>query len=178
MQIAFYGTARQIGTSANMAAVEAGFMHYYKLPVKSSIFQPGRVVQTKDILLTECRNQIEVGKVIKTCDLLILNVSIPAQELEKVYFRHSLVRKNVIFLIGKYYQNKFYELNHLAREYRIPLSRICTIPYNPRFQKAYENRQVLEYVKAEKNYQDVEFEANLKRTLDAVITYGSRKGEV
>lgn len=178
MQIAFYGIVRQIGTSANMAAVEAGLVHYYKLPVKSSIYQTGRVGQTKDILLTDCRKRMDVEEAIKTCDLFVLNISIPAQELEEVYFRHSLVRKNVIFLIGKYYQNKFYELNHLAREYRIPLSRICTIPYNPRFQKAYENRQVLEYIKAEKNYQDAEFETNLKRALNAVITYGIRKGEV
>lgn len=178
MQIAFYGTARHIGTSANMAAVEAGLIHYHKFPASRRQWTPEMAEIGDEIILTDCTSPQKAHGMLDSCDLLVLNLSFPYRGLEEVYFRHSLVRKNVIFLIGKYYQNKVCELEQLAKAYRIPLSRVCTIPYNLRFQKAYENQQVLKYVRNVASYEDVWFETNLKRTLRAIIHYGLKKGDV
>lgn len=174
MKIAFYGTAGHIGTSANMAAVAAGFLHYLKIPV----FVEEEELDAENIVLIDCSKRKDAKEIIESCELLVLNLSIPCRELEKVYFRHSLVRKNVIFLIGKYYQDKPNELEQLAKQYRIPKEKVFGMLYNPRFQEAYEKNQVLRYLKGIKRYEDMEFAKNLKLLLDAMITYGIRKGDM
>lgn len=182
MQVAFYGIAHCVGTSANMAAIAAGLWYYQKLPVTIRRDMTEIPCGEEEIIFTDCTNRNDAEEIIRNCNLLVLNLSIPYRELEEIYFRYSLVQKNIIFLIGKYYQNKSYELEELARVYRIPTGRVCAIPYNPRFQKAYENRQVLEYVKNQaKDKQSGEafaFQNYLKSALKAVITYGYSKGEV
>ncbi len=182
MHVAFYGAVRHVGTSANMTVMAAGFWYYRQLPVLIRDRETDLPCPQEEIIFTDCTNQSNAEEIIKNCNLLVLNLSIPYQELEKVYFRHSFVQKNIIFLIGKYYQNKSYELKELARQYRIPFERICVIPYSPRFQKAYENQKVLQYIKeqskANQSYEAFEFEKHLKRALNAVVTYGNSKGEV
>lgn len=181
MQIAFYGIARGIGTSANMAAVAAGMVGYFKIQNLRSDRQSALKAADGQWILTDCGRCKDAADVIASCDLLALNISIPDQGLEEVYFRHSLVRKNVIFLIGKYYQDSPNELKQLAYRYRIPLERICVIPYHPGFAYAYDQDAVTKALpgihKRAKSRLDWEFEQHVKRAASAVITYGKRKGE-
>ena len=152
MHIAFLGAGRSVGTSANMAALAAGLMHYYSIPASTGghrAFLP----RTEGIFLSDCSDGGDAGKIIASCDLLALNVPIPLNELKR-----------------------------LAGQYRIPLGRICPIPYSPHFQRAYEGNRVMEYVKglerAKGGYQDVFFQEHLKRAVDAALIYMDRKGEL
>ena len=183
MQAAFYGIARHIGTSANMAAVAAGLVHYCGCSVFTGIPKQKNSISEEIILtdLTDCGCSNDAEEIIEICDLLVLNLSVPNRELEDVYLRHSLVRKNVIFLFGKYYQNRSNEIRQLAAEYRIDRSRICMIPYNPGFGYAYETHRVSNYIKYcpfAGNYKDIQFQQQVKRAANAVLTYGNRKGEI
>lgn len=180
MQVAFYGIARRIGTSANMAAVAAGLIHYCGQTVSFGV-QKRESSLSEEIVLTDCTCSNDADEIIKSCDLLVLNLSVPNRELENVYLRHSLVRKNVIFLFGKYYQNQSNEIRQLAGEYRIDSSRICMIPYDPGFGYACETNQVFRYIQNRPfagSYKDIQFKQQVKRAADAVLTYGNRKGEI
>lgn len=180
MRVVFYGTARYIGTSANMEAVAAGLACYCGCPVLTGRKKQKSSVLEK-VILTDCICRKDADDMIEICDLLVLNLSVPNRELEDIYLRHSLVRKNVIFLFGKYNQNQFNEIRRLSGEYRIDSSRICMIPYNPGFGNAYETHRVLDYIKNHSftgSYKDLQFKQQLKRTAEAVLTYGKRKGEI
>lgn len=161
MQIAFWGIARQIGTSANMAAVAAGLERYAQIP--------------DTFILKECGSGQWEEETIKSCQLLVVNITIPHQGMENIYLKHLPVHKNIIFLVGKYHQNQFDELKSLVRQYRIDTSGVCTIPYNMRFQKAYENRTVFTYVrnfeKTAKSCEDSLFERSLKHTVNKILHF-------
>ena len=181
MQVVFYGTARQIGTSANMTAVAAALTYYFEWPVLAEEAEkPGSSI-SKEIILTDCTCRSDAEKMINGCDLLVLNLSVPNRELEEVYLRHALVRKNVIFLFGKYFPYQSNEIKRLAEEYRMNCSRICMIPYDPGFGYAYEKRQVLDYIKNcpfAGSYRNIQFTQKVKRTAETILTYGNRKGEI
>lgn len=181
LRIAFCGIARHVGTSANLAAVAAGLSRYLQIPVFDGGFGEGAGRKEQAVWLADCGSYGQARESAPSCDLLIVNMSIPYRELDNVYFRHSFARKNVIFLVGKYYPEHSGELAQIAREYRISSSRICAIWHSPRFAKAYESNTVCEYLdslqKDRKSYEDFNFEKHLKRAVDAVITYGNRKGE-
>ncbi len=182
MKIAFYGTARHVGTSANMAAVAAGFWHYLKIPAFMEAFPADTGSKIQRVSLFDCSRSADSEECIKRCDLLALNISFAYQNLEEAYFRHSLVQKNVVFLVGKYYQDRSDKLAYLAKEYRVDRSRICTLPYNTRFGYAYENQRVLHYVenwkKSKESYADLDFKKNLKHAVSTMIYYADRKGEM
>lgn len=180
MQVVFYGTARHIGTSANMEAVAAGLTCYCGCKVSEGTGKWKSSV-SEEVILTDCTCSSDADEMIDICDLLVLNVSVPNRELEHIYFRHALVRKNVMFLFGKYNQNQSEEIRRLSCEYRIDCSRICTIPYDPGFGYAYETHRVLDYIKNRSqagNYRDMQFKRQIKRTAEAVLIYGKKKGEI
>lgn len=181
MRIAFYGIERYVGTSANMAAVAAGFSRYQKLPVSIEDSRASLGQKSEMITLTDRGSGKYEKERMKSCDLLVLNLSIPYRELDQAYVRHFLVRENVIFLIGKYYPGQSDELGRIARRYRVDRSRICVIPYNPRFAKAYEDKQVPVYLsgrgQALQSYESFVFEQSLRSAVCAMINYGNRKGE-
>lgn len=180
MHIVFYGAVHRIGTSANMAAAAAGMTQYLQLPVSYECFKTGDD-STKEICFTDCSRSKCLEQMIQSCDLLVLNLSHSYQELAHVYLRYTLVRKNVIFLIGKYIPNYSNEFTKLAKQYRIAEDRICMIPYSPRFSKAYENHRVSDYLNRHRFgtacYEDFEFEKNLKHVIGTMITYANRKGD-
>lgn len=180
MHIVFYGTVRRIGTSANMAAAAAGMTQYLQLPVSYECFKTGGGL-AEEICFTDCSRSNCLEQMIRSCDLLVLNLSHSYQELSDVYLRHTLVRKNVIFLIGKYIPDQLNELTKLAKQYRIAEKRICMIPYNTRFSMAYENHRILAYLNRSHfgttSYEDLEFEKNLKHVISTMITYANRKGD-
>lgn len=180
MQVAFYGTARHIGTSANMEAVAAGLTCYCGYPVLSGTGNR-KESSLKEIILTDCTCSNHADETIEICDLLALNLFAPNRELECLFLRHALVRKNVIFLFGKYTQNQSNEIRRLAAEYRIDSARICVIPYNPGFGYACETNRALNYLKSrslEGSYSFMQFKRHVKQTAEAVLTYGKRKGEI
>lgn len=182
MQVVFYGTARGVGTSANMAACAAGLLHFFQIPVKIRSWEEPEKSQKGQVSFLDCAGQKETGGIIQSCDLLALNLSLPCRGLEEAYLKHFLVRKNVIFLVGKYYQNRLLELKQLAAWFRIPSQRIGVIPYHPGFREAYENKEILRYLKnpkgKRKSSRDYEFEKCIECAAKAVITYGNRKGEL
>jgi len=180
LHIAFYGSVRQIGTSANMSAVAAGITQYLQLPVSyENMKTDARLKET--MRFTDCSRSVCAEQVMKSCDLLVINLSYSFQELAHVYLRHSLVRKNVVFLIGKYIPNNSNQLKQLAKQYRISENRICMIPYNPRFSKAYENHRVFDYLNCSSigaaSYEDFDFCINLNHVINTMITYVNRKGD-
>lgn len=189
MQVAFYGVMRHVGTSANMAVVAAGLTYYFKIPAvigHAPVVLDKAAWEKEPVFLTDCSppgyTEESRMELIESCDLLVLNVSLPYQELEDIYVRYSLVRKNVIFLIGKYYQDKSHELKGLARQLRVSAGRISAIPYHPAFEAAYVRQEVSGYIKrlaeGKNNFLDLQFENQLKHALHTVMTYGKRKGEL
>lgn len=179
--IAFYGIARQTGTSANMAAVAAGLAQYQK---RSVLIQPPRArtgLWTEAMALTDCTNSPHAAEIMRSCNLLVLNFSIPHRGLEKLFMQHALSGKNVLFLVGKYYKDQSDELKKLSGYYRLERRRICAIPYHPGFGRAYEENRVPSFVKnrtiMHKTHEGAAFETHLKRTACAVAAYAERKGE-
>lgn len=181
MRVAFYGIARQSGTSANMAAVEAGLSCYRAELAKSGDARAWANRQAEAVMLTDYGNRLRAGAWMDACDLLALNLSIPCLKLDEAFLRHFLSRRNVLFFISKYSPGQSGELEKLTRRYRIERSRICPIPYNPRFIKAYENHTVPVYLamrgQAPQSYGDLIFEQSVKRAVGAIYHYGNRKGE-
>ena len=180
MQIAFYGTARNVGTSANMAAVQAFLAN--DCPYVETMRQPEKSAAAKDFIFTDCSQIPEAEAVMETCDLLVLNLSISGRGLETVYTAYSIVRKNVVFLIGKYIQNQSEEVMRIAREYRMEQSRICMIPYHPGFARAYEHEKVPRFLKGQKqsanSCADRYFNQQVERASKAVLIYANRKGDL
>lgn len=181
MRIAFYGTSHGVGTSANLAAVTAGLSRYRKNLALAEHLHAKGGWREEAIMLKDCGIGMDADEKIKSCDLLVLNLSVPSRELDQIYLSHFLVRKNVIFLVGKYYPEPYGQLERVAGRYRINRSRICAIPYNPRFAKAYEEKSISAYLdrcgQAPRGGGDSDFECHLKRAVGAIITYGNRKGE-
>lgn len=195
MRIAFYGIMRQVGTSANMAAVSAGLAYYFKSSVlieeaggskimsaRQSAAPYTSCVPLEQIILTDCRRNERPDKIIRVCDLLVLNLSIPCPESEYLYFRHLSIQKNVVFLIGKYHKNQLDELKSFIYRCRIDPMQICAIPYNLRFQRAYENQNILKYIAGyEKNagsYEAFVFGQYLKHTVHTIMNFKNRKEEL
>ena len=61
------------------------------------------------------------------------------------------------------------------------MERICPIPYNQRFQKAYESGRILSYLKWQQEefcYENRVFGQCLKELLMAIGKYGKRKGDI
>lgn len=227
MHIVFYGVMRDIGTSANMAAV-AAFMQFCGLPVSVCVshleedvlhseegvsYSKEDVLHLEDsvlyseesvsyseigishrgvdlllsevdavdsIVFTDCSKSGNVKQLIEDCDLLVCNLSGSFRELEDVYFRYSFVRKNVMFLFGKFFQGKVDEVRRFASCFRIAGSRIFVIPYNPRFAFAYDRNRVLDYVMriGEKGacIRDLEFKRSLDCIVNAIIAFVNGKG--
>lgn len=181
MRIAFYGIAHGVGTSANLSAVAAGLSRYRKSFAFMENFHAEGAWRGEAITLKDCGVGMDADEKIESCDLLVLNLSIPSRKLDQIYLSQFLVRKNVIFLVGKYYPETYGQLGRMAGRYRINRSRICAIPYNPRFAKAYEEKSISAYLdrcgQAPRGGGDSDFECFLKRAVGAIITYGNRKGE-
>lgn len=175
LKIAFYGVARQVGTSANMAAIAAGLTHYYQIPVQISEKSEEFIEQKEAIQLMDCsrKTEAEAWQIANTCDLFVINFLNPNSKLEDIYSRYSLVRKNILFLIGKYYHNSEKYFQQIAKQYRLENSRVCAIPYNIRFQSAYENQNLSEYLReqenVQRNYEDEIFQKNLLQVLQRVL---------
>lgn len=181
MRVAFYGIARQVGTSANMAAVAAGLSCYRSEMAKCKIEGAPACRQAEPVTLTDCGGWGRAGIWTDACDLLACNLPFPCRKLEEACCSDFFVRKNVILLIAKYSAEQSGELERLASLCRIERSRICVIPYNPRFIKAYEDRAVAAYLehcgRACGSYEDSVFWQSVMRAVRAVIYYGNRKGE-
>lgn len=181
MKIAFYGIARQVGTSANMTAIATGLAHYYRIPVQISeeLENSGEWEGSKNIQLIDCSRKTEeqVWQIAGMCDLFVINFLNPNPKLEDIYSRYSLVRKNILFLIGKYYHNTELCLEQIAKQYRLENNRVCVIPYNIRFQRAYENQTILNYLKqsADSDYADEIFQKNLRQILQIMLVCLDRK---
>lgn len=182
MQVVFYASARQIGASANLAAISAGLMHYFKIPVYLGTAQASEEMRSDKIFLKEGGAVPQTEESFSSCDLLVLNLAIPCQELSYVCFRHFFVRENVMFLVGKYHKNQSEQLKQFLRYYRVEASKLCTVPYNLRFAKAYEDRQVFSYVAGsrgrDKSCEDYIFEKQLRQTVKKLLIYANRKGEI
>lgn len=173
MRAVFLGLEPEAGTSANMQLVLCGAaVHpYFRDEIRN-----GRT-EFVDFGLADREGwrQLSAG------DLLVVNLSLHSSMLEKLYLNGSFVRKNIIFLIGKYYQNDETELRYLSRWYRIPPGRICVIPFNPRFQRAYELHKISEYLtwqQRERTLENMELKRCLDGMLDAMVRYKDRKGEI
>lgn len=169
MKVAFYGTERKVGTSANMAVIAREIALCHSITTVNLIdYSHGR--------------EEKFNSMMSDSDLLVLNISLTGSGLEKLYLRNDLVHKNIIFLVGKYYHNQEDELKKLARFYRIAPEKVCAIPYNPRFQRAYENQKVSEYLKrqlfSENSLEDTQFQMRLQDTMRTILKYGRRKGDL
>lgn len=172
MQIAFYGISHHVGTSANMAAVHAAFVQGCPRSLAFGQRQQEDGCHTKPPVLTKI-SKSGLSGAFCAYDLVAVNLSIPCRELEEIYVLHSLVRKNVIFLIGKYHQNQKNELDFLIRHYRLDPARVCAIPYNQRFAKAYGGRNVSAYCRSIStgggSYEDAEFHNHLSRAVRTML---------
>lgn len=185
MKIAFYGVTRQVGTSANMAAIAAGLAHYYHIPVHISdkSEEPWLIEQEEHIQFMDCsrKTEAEAWQIANICDLFVINFLNPNPKLEDIYSRYSLVRKNILFLVGKYYHSSEMCLEEIAKQYRLENSRVCAMPYNIRFQSAYENQNLLGYLKGQGNirrdYEDEMFQKNLLQVLQRVLLCVEKAGK-
>lgn len=173
LDAAFCGTARGVGTSANLTALAAGLTLYYHIPVQTeSICKPEAKLRFIDCSRRPCQEAVRIAE---KCDLIVINFSASDLRLEEMYLQFSSVRKDIIFLIGKYYPDKQKELEQLARLYRLPRGSVCAIPYNVRFGQAYENRHILRYFERQKqgagSYEDETFHTALKQAMRAVLNH-------
>lgn len=172
MRVAFFGAEPKVGTSANM-----------QLAAWGTLFSPLSGVET-DILsmeFTDCKETGIAEEQLSCCDLLAVNISLNGSGLEEFILNRSFVQRNIIFLIGKYYQSQDRELERLSRWYRIPEERICPIPYNQRFKRAYESGCIPSYLKwqqRESSFENTEFIRCVSGMLSAMAKFGKRKGEI
>lgn len=174
MRAVFFGLGPGVGTSANMQLAALGTDFY-------SSFYAGE--NREQVQFIDCRWQDGREVFRQTCDkdLLVANISLTPFGLEEFFLNHSIVHKNIIFLIGKYHRNSKEELQYLSRQYRIPLGRICSIPYSQRFKLAYENGHILEYLNWQQQtptYENWVFGQSLRELLFAIAKYKNRKGEI
>lgn len=176
MKIAFYGTAPDIGTSANMAVVAEFFRCCQEMAVKNypQIFGDDSAIIFQDY----SHKKDNLWHTLEDVNLLVVNLPASDRKFETIYFKNSLVQKNVIFLFGKYFHNETDEdeLLAFAKKYRVDMGRVCSIPYNPRFQQAYENHRLSAYLRQTKaSYEDEKFKENLQDIMRAILTYADKE---
>lgn len=107
-------------------------------------------------------------------DLFVVNLSVSDRKIENIFFKHSFVQKNVVFLFGKYFHKDADALRAFAKNFRVDMGRICTIPYNMRFQQAYEHHKLPAYLLQKKcSYEDEVFKQNLFQTMRTILMYAS-----
>lgn len=159
MNIVFCGTAPQVGTSANMAVVQEALRC--------------RGIAVDDICFVDCSQKREnIRKYSDDSTLVIVNLLIPDKELENFYFSHLRIRKNVIFLFGKYFQQNEKELKRFLKEYRMDAGQVATIPYNLRFGRAFEMGMVKEYLRQKpRSIEDETFALLLWKTTQKILRY-------
>lgn len=163
MKVAFYGVSRGIGTSANMQILK----HIFSAQNKSVSFTD----------ISEYKGK-ELEEKISSYHLLVINTSLTDSDFLEFYLRHSVARKNILFLIGKNFHEEK-ECRRFAKSYRIDAARICTIPYNMRFQTAYDKGKLYDFLMKEiKNGDSTEtvfFRKNLKEAADAILKFGENE---
>lgn len=168
MQIVFLGAARRTGVSSNMEALEASLRHCYP--------------SEREVCFSDCAGRADAKAMIQSSDLLVLNFTMPCSGLEEIFLRYSIVQTNIMFLIGKYFQNRSDELKRLTTVYRIAQNRVCTIPYHPGFENAHARQNFSEYMEKilrnPESYRDEKLASHVKHVLDTIIYYGKRKGEL
>ena len=171
-RITFFGTEPKVGTSANMQLAVWGTL-FHSPPGDGRTCVPIQFSDCKKADMTEAR--------ILDCDLLAVNLSLNSSGLEEFFLNKSMVHKNIIFLIGKYYHSQERELERLSRWYRIPKERICPIPYNQRFKTAHESGRIPSYLRwqqRELSFENAEFTQCLKGMVSAMAKFGERKGDI
>lgn len=170
LKIAFYGTASQVGTSANMAVVAEFFRCCQKIAMEN---YPQTFGDNTSIIFQDYgHKKDEIWNSLADVDLVVVNLPDSDRSFETLFFSNSLVQKNVIFLFGKYFHNDTNALIAFAKNYRIDMGRVCAIPYNLRFGQAYENHRLSSYLMQKKDsFEDELFKKNLWDVMRAILTY-------
>lgn len=174
MRAVFFGLSPGVGTSANMQLAALGAAFYPKLYAKKG-GEPVQFIRYNNKEGTKASHRADDK------DLLVANLSLTHSGLEEFFLNQPMVHKNIIFLIGKYHGSSKKELQDLSRQYRIPMGKICAIPYNQRFRRAYENGHILEYLKWQQQTPTLEnqvFGESLKKLLFTIANHEDRKGEI
>ncbi|MCI8874807.1 MAG: hypothetical protein HFI77_01890 [Lachnospiraceae bacterium] len=173
MQVAFLGAEPKAGTSANMQLAAWGAFFHPVLRERAGI-QKAEFTDFGQWSAADLKQ-------ISSWDLLAVNLSLTESTWEELFLNQSMFQNNIIFLIGKYHHSQKRELERFSRWYRISMERICPIPYNQRFQKAYESGRILSYLKWQQEefcYENRVFGQCLKELLMAIGKYGKRKGDI
>ncbi|MBO5372428.1 MAG: hypothetical protein J6A75_06890 [Lachnospiraceae bacterium] len=167
MKIAFYGTAPDIGTSANMAVVREYLRCCWNIAD----------IEAAILFADYSNKKAQIEEILEKFDLLVMNISASDRNVERIFLENSFIRKNVIFLFGKYNHHNENALYAFAKEYRIDRGRVCAIPYNLRFQRAHEHNKIAAYLRQKKDsFEDEIFKKNLFRIACAISNY-AKKGE-
>lgn len=159
MDIVFCGTAPGVGTSANMTVVREALRC--------------RGFAVDEMHFIDCSyGEVNFRKYPDKTTLFIVNLLIPNKELESFYFHHLLVRENIIFLFGKYFQETEKELHRFMVEYRVDAGRIARITYSTRFRRALESGEVSAYLqKKPRSVEDEMFALSLWKTTQTILKY-------
>lgn len=180
MKIVFYGAQPHIGTSANMSAAVCGLWAFYGIQTtQASDMHQYLKHSNEDWIFFDARGMKGelLQKVLRVSDIIVLNISQTASGLKQFYLDHRMVHSNLLLLVGKYHKNTNYNLIKLGQQYRIDAGRICGIPYNVRFQKAYEDGRILPFIRQELrwtgNYENQQFLKELHRMIQALIKYAA-----
>lgn len=178
MRVLFCGARSGIGTSAGMSALRWG------LSVMCNI-QSRQVYEAEEFLKARPQEMVcfDTGemrgevfyRLLHLADLVVLNISQTGSGLEQFYLDHQMVHTNLLLLVGKYHNIKENSLHVFEQQYRIDSRRICAIPFNMRFHRAYEDGRMLSFIRKElrwtDNWENQQFLWELIRTMQALMNY-------
>ncbi|MCH5252271.1 MAG: hypothetical protein J1F22_04795 [Lachnospiraceae bacterium] len=97
-------------------------------------------------------------KILQQADLVVVNLSQNNQMLDHFFRNYSSIRQKAFYLIGNYDERSELTKGAIMTQYRIPGSRIGTIPHNVQFSDAISEGMIIPFLL--KNYSCEKGEAN------------------
>ncbi len=93
---------------------------------------------------------ISSRKILQQADMVVVNLNQNRQMLDHFFRNYSSIRKKAFYLIGNYEGDSELTKGAIINEYRIPGSRIGTIPHSTRFSDAISQGMIIPFLL--KNY--------------------------
>ena len=95
---------------------------------------------------TASNNNLSTKIILEEADLIVVNLCQKSSVVEDFFLNYSSLISKAVFIISHYNPHSLYNLKHISSLYNIPSEFIIPIPDNERYDSAYRNGCVHEFV--------------------------------
>ncbi len=95
---------------------------------------------------TASNNNLSTKIILEESDLIVVNLCQKSSVLEDFFLNYSSLISKAVFIISHYNQHSLYTLRQISNQYNISPGLIIPIPDNERYENAYHNGYVHEFI--------------------------------